>query len=101
MALATTATLEKQISSSETHDHSARAACRVHGEVQRLARRIFVGREARSSGAVAASGTGSAAMPVRAIAAQHHVRMPSFFGYTARSLAILVPLFLAVALVFS
>ena len=35
---------------------------------------------------------------VKAIAEQHHVRMPSFFGYTLWSFAILVPLFGVVAL---
>jgi len=34
---------------------------------------------------------------VKAIAEQHHVRMPSFFGYTLWSGAILVPLFGVVA----
>ena len=37
---------------------------------------------------------------VKAIAEQHHVRMPSFFGYTVWSGAILVPLFGLVAHVF-
>jgi Na+/H+ antiporter NhaD/arsenite permease-like protein len=37
---------------------------------------------------------------VKAIAEQHHVRMPSFAGYLVWSLALLVPLFGAVALVF-
>jgi Na+/H+ antiporter NhaD/arsenite permease-like protein len=37
---------------------------------------------------------------VKAIAEQHHVRMPSFFGYTLWSGAILLPLFLVVGLVF-
>ena len=37
---------------------------------------------------------------VKAIAEQHHVRMPSFFGYTLWSLTILVPLFGIVALLF-
>jgi Na+/H+ antiporter NhaD/arsenite permease-like protein len=34
---------------------------------------------------------------VKAIAEQHHVRMPSFFGYTVWSCAILIPLFGVVA----
>ncbi len=37
---------------------------------------------------------------VKAIAEQHHVRMPSFFGYTLWSLAILVPLFGVVSHIF-
>ncbi|HEX3697022.1 MAG TPA: sodium:proton antiporter [Polyangia bacterium] len=37
---------------------------------------------------------------VKAIAEQHHVRMPSFFGYTLWSGAILIPLFGLVALFF-
>ena len=36
---------------------------------------------------------------VKAIAEQHHVRMPSFFGYLAWSFAILLPVLAAVALV--
>jgi Na+/H+ antiporter NhaD/arsenite permease-like protein len=37
---------------------------------------------------------------VKAIAEQHHVRMPSFFGYTLRSGAILLPLFVVVGYLF-
>ena len=37
---------------------------------------------------------------VKAIAEQHHVRMPSFFGYTLWSLVILVPLFGLVSHIF-
>jgi Na+/H+ antiporter NhaD/arsenite permease-like protein len=37
---------------------------------------------------------------IKAIAEQHHVRMPSFFGYTSWSVVILLPLFAAVGLVF-
>jgi Na+/H+ antiporter NhaD/arsenite permease-like protein len=37
---------------------------------------------------------------VKAIAEQHHVRMPSFFGYTLWSFAILVPLFGVVSHIF-
>jgi Na+/H+ antiporter NhaD/arsenite permease-like protein len=36
---------------------------------------------------------------VKAIAEQHHVRMPSFFGYMVWSISILVPVLAAVALV--
>jgi len=43
-------------------------------------------------GAITYIGNGPNFM-VKAIAEQHHVRMPSFFGYTLWSLAILVPLF--------
>jgi Na+/H+ antiporter NhaD/arsenite permease-like protein len=50
-------------------------------------------------GAITYIGNGPNFM-VKAIAEQHHVRMPSFFGYTVWSLAILVPLFAVVALVF-
>jgi Na+/H+ antiporter NhaD/arsenite permease-like protein len=37
---------------------------------------------------------------VKAIAEQHHVRMPSFFGYAVWSFAILIPVFAGVSLVF-
>ncbi|HEY4394891.1 MAG TPA: sodium:proton antiporter, partial [Polyangia bacterium] len=37
---------------------------------------------------------------VKSIAEQHHVRMPSFFGYTLWSFAILVPLFGVVSHIF-
>jgi Na+/H+ antiporter NhaD/arsenite permease-like protein len=37
---------------------------------------------------------------VKAIAEQSGVKMPSFFGYMAYSLGILVPLFVLVTLVF-
>jgi Na+/H+ antiporter NhaD/arsenite permease-like protein len=37
---------------------------------------------------------------VKAIAEQHHVRMPSFFGYTAWSFAILIPIFGIVSRIF-
>jgi Na+/H+ antiporter NhaD/arsenite permease-like protein len=37
---------------------------------------------------------------VKAIAEQHHVRMPSFFGYTVWSAAILLPLFALVGYIF-
>jgi Na+/H+ antiporter NhaD/arsenite permease-like protein len=37
---------------------------------------------------------------VKAIAEQHHVRMPSFFGYILWSAAILLPLFTVVGLIF-
>ena len=50
-------------------------------------------------GAVTYIGNGPNFM-VKAIAEQHHVRMPSFFGYTLWSVAILVPLFGVVALLF-
>jgi Na+/H+ antiporter NhaD/arsenite permease-like protein len=48
-------------------------------------------------GAITYIGNGPNFM-VKAIAEQHHVRMPGFFGYTLWSFAILVPLFGAVAL---
>jgi Na+/H+ antiporter NhaD/arsenite permease-like protein len=50
-------------------------------------------------GAITYIGNGPNFM-VKAIAEQHHVRMPSFFGYTLWSLAILVPLFACVAYLF-
>ena len=50
-------------------------------------------------GAITYIGNGPNFM-VKAIAEQHHVRMPGFFGYTLWSLTILVPLFGAVALLF-
>jgi len=50
-------------------------------------------------GAITYIGNGPNFM-VKAIAEQHHVRMPSFFGYTLWSFAILVPLFAVVAVVF-
>jgi Na+/H+ antiporter NhaD/arsenite permease-like protein len=37
---------------------------------------------------------------VKAIAEQHHVRMPSFFGYTSWSIVVLIPLFVVVSLLF-
>ena len=50
-------------------------------------------------GAVTYIGNGPNFM-VKAIAEQHHVRMPSFFGYTVWSIGILVPIFGAVAFLF-
>jgi Na+/H+ antiporter NhaD/arsenite permease-like protein len=50
-------------------------------------------------GAVTYMGNGPNFM-VKAIAEQHHVRMPSFFAYTAWSFAILVPLFVVVSGIF-
>jgi Na+/H+ antiporter NhaD/arsenite permease-like protein len=50
-------------------------------------------------GAITYIGNGPNFM-VKAIAEQHHVRMPSFFGYMLWSLTILVPVFAVVALVF-
>ena len=50
-------------------------------------------------GAITYIGNGPNFM-VKAIAEQHHVRMPSFFGYALWSLCILVPLFGVVALIF-
>jgi Na+/H+ antiporter NhaD/arsenite permease-like protein len=50
-------------------------------------------------GAITYIGNGPNFM-VKAIAEQHHVRMPGFFGYTLWSFTILVPLFGAVALLF-
>jgi Na+/H+ antiporter NhaD/arsenite permease-like protein len=48
-------------------------------------------------GAITYIGNGPNFM-IKAIAEQHHVRMPSFFGYTMWSFMILLPLFGAVAL---
>ncbi len=50
-------------------------------------------------GAVTYIGNGPNFM-VKAIAEQHRVRMPSFFGYMAWSLTILMPVFLVVCLLF-
>jgi Na+/H+ antiporter NhaD/arsenite permease-like protein len=50
-------------------------------------------------GAVTYMGNGPNFM-VKAIAEQHHVRMPSFFGYARWSFAILIPIFGIVSLVF-
>jgi Na+/H+ antiporter NhaD/arsenite permease-like protein len=50
-------------------------------------------------GAITYIGNGPNFM-VKAIAEQHHVRMPSFFGYMLWSLAILVPIFGVVGLLF-
>jgi Na+/H+ antiporter NhaD/arsenite permease-like protein len=50
-------------------------------------------------GAITYIGNGPNFM-VKAIAEAHHVRMPSFFGYTLWSLAILVPLFAVVSGIF-
>jgi Na+/H+ antiporter NhaD/arsenite permease-like protein len=50
-------------------------------------------------GAVTYMGNGPNFM-VKAIAEQHHVRMPSFFGYTLWSFAILIPIFVIVSGVF-
>jgi Na+/H+ antiporter NhaD/arsenite permease-like protein len=50
-------------------------------------------------GAVTYMGNGPNFM-VKAIAEQHQVRMPSFFGYTLWSFAILLPLFALVSRVF-
>jgi Na+/H+ antiporter NhaD/arsenite permease-like protein len=50
-------------------------------------------------GAVTYIGNGPNFM-VKAIAEQHHVRMPGFFGYTLWSFAILIPVFAVVALLF-
>jgi len=50
-------------------------------------------------GAITYIGNGPNFM-VKAIAEQHHVRMPSFFGYVLWSVVILVPLFVVVAFVF-
>jgi Na+/H+ antiporter NhaD/arsenite permease-like protein len=37
---------------------------------------------------------------VKAVAEHHGVRMPSFFGYLAYSLAVLIPVFVVVTFVF-
>ena len=37
---------------------------------------------------------------VKAIAEEHGIKMPSFFGYMAYSLGILIPIFVVVTLVF-
>jgi Na+/H+ antiporter NhaD/arsenite permease-like protein len=50
-------------------------------------------------GAVTYIGNGPNFM-VKAIAEQHHVRMPSFFGYTLWSVTILIPIFVIVGFIF-
>ena len=50
-------------------------------------------------GAITYIGNGPNFM-VKAIAEQHHVRMPSFFGYIVWSGAILVPLFWVISRIF-
>ena len=49
-------------------------------------------------GAVTYMGNGPNFM-VKAIAEQHHVRMPSFFGYMAWSATILLPLFILITFI--
>jgi Na+/H+ antiporter NhaD/arsenite permease-like protein len=68
-----------------------------HGVGQHLLRAVSCG--SVCMGAITYIGNGPNFM-VKAIAEQHHVRMPSFFGYVAWSFAILVPLFGLVSLVF-
>ncbi|MFL5306644.1 MAG: sodium:proton antiporter [Polyangia bacterium] len=65
-------------------------ALAVHPVGQQLLAAVSCG--AVLMGAITYIGNGPNFM-VKAIAEQHHVRMPSFFGYTLWSLAILVPLF--------
>jgi Na+/H+ antiporter NhaD/arsenite permease-like protein len=75
------------------HDLGALA---VHPVGQRLLEAVSCG--SVFMGAITYIGNGPNFM-VKAIAEQHHVRMPSFFGYMVWSVAILVPLLAAVALV--
>jgi Na+/H+ antiporter NhaD/arsenite permease-like protein len=65
-------------------------ALAVHPSGQHLLAAVSCG--AVLMGAITYIGNGPNFM-VKAIAEQHHVRMPSFFGYTLWSFAILVPLF--------
>jgi Na+/H+ antiporter NhaD/arsenite permease-like protein len=65
-------------------------ALAVHPTGQQLLAAVSCG--AVLMGAITYIGNGPNFM-VKAIAEQHHVRMPSFFGYTLWSLAILVPIF--------
>ena len=65
-------------------------ALAVHPTGQHLLAAVSCG--AVFMGAITYIGNGPNFM-VKAIAEQHHVRMPSFFGYTLWSFAILVPLF--------
>jgi Na+/H+ antiporter NhaD/arsenite permease-like protein len=71
-------------------------ALAVHPVGQRLLEAVSCG--SVFMGAMTYIGNGPNFM-VKAIAEQHHVRMPSFFGYMVWSVAILVPLLAAVALV--
>jgi Na+/H+ antiporter NhaD/arsenite permease-like protein len=72
-------------------------ALAAHPVGQDLLRAISCG--AVFMGAVTYMGNGPNFM-VKAIAEQHHVRMPSFFGYTLWSVGILMPLFGIVSRVF-
>jgi Na+/H+ antiporter NhaD/arsenite permease-like protein len=72
-------------------------ALAVHPTGQQLLAAVSCG--AVLMGAITYIGNGPNFM-VKAIAEQHHVRMPSFFGYTLWSFAILVPLFFIVSRVF-
>jgi Na+/H+ antiporter NhaD/arsenite permease-like protein len=72
-------------------------ALAVHPFGQQLLAAVSCG--AVLMGAITYIGNGPNFM-VKAIAEQHHVRMPSFFGYTLWSFAILVPLFGLVCHVF-
>ena len=72
-------------------------ALAAHGVGQRLLAAVSCG--SVFMGAITYIGNGPNFM-VKAIAEQHHVRMPSFFGYVVWSFAVLVPLFLVVALLF-
>ncbi len=72
-------------------------ALAVHPSGQQLLAAVSCG--AVLMGAITYIGNGPNFI-VKAIAEQHRVRMPSFFGYTLWSLAILVPLFLVVSRMF-
>jgi Na+/H+ antiporter NhaD/arsenite permease-like protein len=72
-------------------------ALAVHPSGQQLLAAVSCG--AVLMGAITYIGNGPNFM-VKAIAEQHHVRMPSFFGYTLWSLVILVPLFGLVSHIF-
>jgi Na+/H+ antiporter NhaD/arsenite permease-like protein len=73
------------------------AALAAHPTGQQLLAAVSCG--SVMMGAVTYIGNGPNFM-VKAIAEQHHVRMPGFFGYTLWSLTFLMPLFAVVALVF-
>jgi hypothetical protein len=85
------------LASGVVHTGGDLGALAAHPTGQRLLAAVASG--AVFMGALTYIGNGPNFM-VKAIAEQHHVRMPSFFGYTLWSLAILVPLFAVVAVVF-
>ena len=81
----------------QSFDANNLAALAAHPVGQHLLAAVSCG--AVFMGALTYIGNGPNFM-VKAIAEQHGVRLPSFFGYTLWSLGILVPIFGVVSLVF-